>query len=154
MCYQNGEVVTQNYQMCDVTNVKIVEILDGRRPQVTFTCNAEDDTCDFQCEYFPIESEILTNIKKFGLNTRNHSIATSIRVPPMQTILTTRIAQTTNVRMSNANVFQIVCFVGRMDLLISQISWMNLSEAPRHSNVCRRMGEQMIVNSRSQKWTS
>ena len=49
VCYQNGEVVTQNYQMCDVTNVKIVEILEGRRPQVTFTCNAEDDTCDFQC---------------------------------------------------------------------------------------------------------
>ena len=50
VCYQNGEVVNQNYQMCDVTNVKIVEILEGRRPQVTFTCNAEDETCDFQCE--------------------------------------------------------------------------------------------------------
>jgi hypothetical protein len=51
VCYQNGEVVKENYQMCDVTNRKIVEILDGRRPQVTFTCNREDDTCDFQCEY-------------------------------------------------------------------------------------------------------
>ncbi|KAH8588688.1 putative ATP-dependent permease [Bisporella sp. PMI_857] len=48
VCYQNGEVVKQNYQICDVTNVKIVEILDGRRPQVTFTCDAEDSTCDFQ----------------------------------------------------------------------------------------------------------
>ncbi|TVY19486.1 ABC transporter G family member protein [Lachnellula arida] len=48
VCYQNGEVVKENYQMCDVTNKKIVDILDGRRPQVTFTCNAEHETCDFQ----------------------------------------------------------------------------------------------------------
>lgn len=51
VCYQNGEVVKENYQMCDVTNVKIVEILQGQRPQVTFTCNAEKETCDFQCMY-------------------------------------------------------------------------------------------------------
>jgi hypothetical protein len=51
VCYQNGEVVKENYQMCDVTNVKIVEILEGRRPQVTFTCDAKRETCDFQCEY-------------------------------------------------------------------------------------------------------
>jgi hypothetical protein len=50
VCYQNGEVVVENYQMCDVTNVKIVEILEGRRPQVTFTCNANHTTCDFQCK--------------------------------------------------------------------------------------------------------
>ncbi|RDL38807.1 uncharacterized protein BP5553_03147 [Venustampulla echinocandica] len=48
VCYQNGEVVKENYQMCDVTNVKIVEILEGRRPQVTFDCNSERETCDFQ----------------------------------------------------------------------------------------------------------
>jgi len=51
VCYQNGEVVKENYQMCDVTNVNIVQILEGKKPQVTFTCNAEDDTCDFQCGY-------------------------------------------------------------------------------------------------------
>jgi hypothetical protein len=50
VCYQNGEVVHENYQMCDVTNRKIVDILDGRRPQVTFTCNAEDATCAFECK--------------------------------------------------------------------------------------------------------
>lgn len=48
VCYQNGEVVKENYQMCDVTNVKIVEILDGKKPQVTFTCK-DDATCAFQC---------------------------------------------------------------------------------------------------------
>jgi ATP-binding cassette subfamily G (WHITE) protein 2 len=54
VCYQNGEVVKENYQMCDVTNVKIVEILEGKKPQVTFTCNAADKTCAFQCETRPI----------------------------------------------------------------------------------------------------
>ncbi|KAG4430218.1 hypothetical protein IFR05_014304 [Cadophora sp. M221] len=48
VCYQNGEVVHENYQQCDVTNKKIVQILDGKKPQVTFNCNANDTTCDFQ----------------------------------------------------------------------------------------------------------
>ncbi|KAH8776158.1 ABC transporter-like protein [Hyaloscypha finlandica] len=48
VCYQNGEVVHENYQMCDVTNKNILSLLDGRRPQVTFSCNAEDATCAFQ----------------------------------------------------------------------------------------------------------
>lgn len=50
VCYQNGEVVHENYQMCDVTNRKIVELLDPRRPQATFTCNADAATCAFECE--------------------------------------------------------------------------------------------------------
>jgi hypothetical protein len=50
VCYQNGEVVHENYQMCDVTNKNILSLLDGRRPQVTFSCNAEDATCAFQCK--------------------------------------------------------------------------------------------------------
>lgn len=58
VCYQNGDVVNENYQMCDVTNVKIVEILDGKRPQVTFSCNAGDKTCDFQCMFNHYVAEI------------------------------------------------------------------------------------------------
>jgi hypothetical protein len=50
VCYQNGEVVHENHQMCDVTNKNILSLLDGRRPQVTFSCNAEDATCAFQCK--------------------------------------------------------------------------------------------------------
>ncbi len=62
VCYKNGEVVKENYQMCDVTNVKIVDILEGKKPQVTFTCNAEDETCAFQCESPSNKSRsILTN---------------------------------------------------------------------------------------------
>jgi ATP-binding cassette subfamily G (WHITE) protein 2 len=50
VCYRDAEVVKENYQMCDVTNVKIVEILEGKKPQVTFTCEKDDDTCAFQCK--------------------------------------------------------------------------------------------------------
>ena len=50
VCYQNGDVVKENYQMCDVTNKQIIEILKGKKPQVTFTCNRDDATCAFQCE--------------------------------------------------------------------------------------------------------
>lgn len=34
--------------MCDVTNRKVLDILDGRKPQVTFSCAAADQTCNFQ----------------------------------------------------------------------------------------------------------
>lgn len=48
VCYQNGDVVHENFQMCDVTNVKILDTLKERRPQVTFTCNKKHKTCNFQ----------------------------------------------------------------------------------------------------------
>lgn len=51
VCYQRGDVVKENHQMCDVTNVKIVEILEGKEPQVTFGCEKDAGTCAFQCEY-------------------------------------------------------------------------------------------------------
>jgi ATP-binding cassette, subfamily G (WHITE), member 2 len=53
VCYQRGEVVNQNYQMCDVTNNQIRKLLGAQIPQVTFTCDAEDGKCDFQCKYLP-----------------------------------------------------------------------------------------------------
>ncbi|KAI1329767.1 hypothetical protein F5Y16DRAFT_81260 [Xylariaceae sp. FL0255] len=48
VCYQNGEVVKNNYQMCDVTNEKILTMLEGKIPQATFQCDKETDFCDFQ----------------------------------------------------------------------------------------------------------
>ncbi|KAI1254649.1 hypothetical protein MGN70_003663 [Eutypa lata] len=48
VCYQNGEVVQQNHQMCDVTNEKILSMLDGKIPQATFNCKRESGFCDFQ----------------------------------------------------------------------------------------------------------
>lgn len=48
VCYTQGRVIHENYQMCDVTNKPILDQLDGRIPQVTFSCNAEEETCNFQ----------------------------------------------------------------------------------------------------------
>ncbi|TGZ85245.1 hypothetical protein EX30DRAFT_337635 [Ascodesmis nigricans] len=47
VCYKQGITVKQNFQQCDVTNKKILSMLK-RVPQVTFTCNKEDDSCAFQ----------------------------------------------------------------------------------------------------------
>lgn len=50
VCYQNGEVIDQNHQMCGVTNDKILSMLDGKIPQATFNCKKETGFCDFQCK--------------------------------------------------------------------------------------------------------
>ncbi|ODV63903.1 putative ATP-dependent permease ADP1 [Ascoidea rubescens DSM 1968] len=47
-CYKNGMIVNKFNQMCDVTNKKIVQILQGKKPQVTFSCNKTSDACEFQ----------------------------------------------------------------------------------------------------------
>lgn len=49
VCYKQGVTVKENFQICDVTNRKILDQLKERIPQVTFTCKAEDQTCNFQC---------------------------------------------------------------------------------------------------------
>ena len=48
VCYKEPQLVKENHQMCDVTNRKIIDQLKDRKPQITFSCNAEDDTCNFQ----------------------------------------------------------------------------------------------------------
>lgn len=50
VCYKQAAVVNENYQMCDVTNRKILDQLKEQKPQVTFSCNAKDETCNFQCK--------------------------------------------------------------------------------------------------------
>lgn len=49
VCYQKGNVIKENHQMCDVTNRKIRDLLKTQVPQVTFTCNKAAGDCDFQC---------------------------------------------------------------------------------------------------------
>ncbi|KAK1245801.1 hypothetical protein MKX07_004870 [Trichoderma sp. CBMAI-0711] len=56
VCYQNGELVKYNNQVCKVTNKKITDLLGRQKPQVTFTCKEEDATCDFQFWVDEIES--------------------------------------------------------------------------------------------------
>ena len=53
VCYTGGDVVNHNYQMCDVVNKKITNLLGDQKPQVTFTCDKEDKTCQFQCMAHP-----------------------------------------------------------------------------------------------------
>ncbi|KAH0610287.1 uncharacterized protein H6S33_011814 [Morchella sextelata] len=55
VCYKQGIAVKQNYQQCDVTNRKILEMLK-RNPQVTFGCNKEKEECTFQFWVDQVES--------------------------------------------------------------------------------------------------
>ncbi|GLB40723.1 putative ABC-2 type transporter [Lyophyllum shimeji] len=55
-CYKGGETVFNNHQMCDVTNRKILDMLPGRPPQVTFSCDSSDRTCSFQFWTAEVES--------------------------------------------------------------------------------------------------
>lgn len=48
VCYKQGVVVHQMYQMCNVTNKAILEQVDPRIPEVTWSCSNERKTCDFQ----------------------------------------------------------------------------------------------------------
>ncbi|KAK9727972.1 FAD-dependent urate hydroxylase [Basidiobolus ranarum] len=55
-CYKGGLVVFNNYQVCDVTNKKIIDMLPDQPPQVTFNCNANERTCGFQFWIDQVES--------------------------------------------------------------------------------------------------
>jgi len=50
-CYKGGLTVKENHQMCRVINRKIIDQLDPRVPEVTFSCRNKDKTCAFQCIY-------------------------------------------------------------------------------------------------------
>ncbi|PGH01070.1 hypothetical protein AJ79_08040 [Helicocarpus griseus UAMH5409] len=56
VCYKDGVTVKENYQMCAVTNRKIVDMLGDQKPEVTFSCKAEDATCNFQFWVDQVES--------------------------------------------------------------------------------------------------
>ncbi|KDQ08706.1 hypothetical protein BOTBODRAFT_37700 [Botryobasidium botryosum FD-172 SS1] len=55
-CYKGGQVINRNFQMCDVTNRKILDMLPGRPPQVTFSCDDPSKTCEFQFWIGKVES--------------------------------------------------------------------------------------------------
>ncbi|KEQ81226.1 hypothetical protein D6C84_08577 [Aureobasidium pullulans] len=48
VCYREGLVVNENYQICDITNRKILDQLKEKKPQATFSCNADRKECNFQ----------------------------------------------------------------------------------------------------------
>jgi hypothetical protein len=50
VCYKAGQLVKENFQICDITNRKILDQLKEKKPQATFSCNKEAAECNFQCE--------------------------------------------------------------------------------------------------------
>ncbi|OJD16227.1 hypothetical protein AJ78_03607 [Emergomyces pasteurianus Ep9510] len=56
VCYKDGVTQKENYQMCAVTNRKIVDMLGDQKPEVTFSCKAENHTCNFQFWVDQVES--------------------------------------------------------------------------------------------------
>ncbi|KAF9428734.1 hypothetical protein BGZ94_001269 [Podila epigama] len=56
-CYQGGLTVYENFQQCDVTNRKILDTLGpDQPPAITFSCNQQNKTCDFQFWVDEVES--------------------------------------------------------------------------------------------------
>ncbi|KAJ1980388.1 (ABC) transporter [Dimargaris verticillata] len=55
-CYKGGLVVHENFQMCNVTNTKIIDMLPNEPPQVTFSCHRDSATCSFQFWIKELES--------------------------------------------------------------------------------------------------
>ncbi|KAJ3036219.1 hypothetical protein HDV00_002973 [Rhizophlyctis rosea] len=47
-CYSAVAAVKQNYLQCDVMNKNIVDVLEGKKPEITYSCNATAKTCNFQ----------------------------------------------------------------------------------------------------------
>ncbi|CAO1631682.1 unnamed protein product [Parajaminaea phylloscopi] len=47
-CYTGGSTGRQSFQQCDVTNKQIRDLLPGRPPKVTFSCQKDAETCNFQ----------------------------------------------------------------------------------------------------------
>ncbi|KAJ7081875.1 hypothetical protein B0H15DRAFT_890062 [Mycena belliarum] len=56
-CYQGGETVFNNHQICNVTNRKIIDQVGADRAvQVTFSCDRPSETCSFQFWVAEVES--------------------------------------------------------------------------------------------------
>ena len=56
VCHREGLVVKENYQMCNITNRKILQMLKEKIPQATFSCNDERKECNFQFWVDQLES--------------------------------------------------------------------------------------------------
>ena len=56
VCFREGIVQKENFQICDITNRKIKDTLKEKRAQATFSCNAERRECNFQFWVDQVES--------------------------------------------------------------------------------------------------
>ncbi|KAL2820796.1 hypothetical protein BDW59DRAFT_112926 [Aspergillus cavernicola] len=85
VCYKQGVTVKENFQMCDVTNRKILDLLGDQKPQVTFSCEAQDKTCNFQFWIDQAESFYCgLDTCKWGLETEYNKNTTSYRCDNIQ----------------------------------------------------------------------
>jgi len=69
VCYKQGLVQKQNFQMCDITNRKILDTVKPQRPQATFSCKNETAECNFQCKMsFTIANQAMhaNNLNSLG----------------------------------------------------------------------------------------
>jgi hypothetical protein len=123
VCFKQGALVKENFQMCDITNRKILDQLKDKKPQATFSCNAETDECNFQCKLlFAIRKYRADQDVKSGLTERNPSTAPSIPVPRALPPNQTAISPITNARTSNAHVCRAECCVEKQGRLILETS--------------------------------
>jgi len=70
VCYKDGQLVKENFQVCDITNRKIVDQLKEKKPQATFSCNAATEECNFQCKYRRLTFATLANPPSLGRPAR------------------------------------------------------------------------------------
>lgn len=125
VCYQMGNVLKNNYQMCDVTNEKIRDLLGEQVPQVTFTCDASDSKCDFQCKQSsgPIQRAMACSVRanraQSGWTGRSPSFAPWANVNRPTTLPATITKLRLPAKPSSANVYQIECCVAKATLSTS-----------------------------------
>lgn len=70
VCYKDGQLVKENFQMCDITNRKILDQLKDKKPQATFSCNSETAECNFQCTSMNLLITTLANKHSLGRPAR------------------------------------------------------------------------------------
>ncbi|WWC58962.1 uncharacterized protein I303_101507 [Kwoniella dejecticola CBS 10117] len=57
VCYKGGLAVQRNFQMCDVTNRKIIDTIpDNKPPQVTFSCTAAQPQSNMTSSFSPFDA--------------------------------------------------------------------------------------------------
>lgn len=118
VCFKDGQLVKENYQMCDITNRKILDQLKDKKPQATFSCNAETEECNFQCEshapssYSPL---VLMHLQS-GSARRNPSTALSIPARPISLPKKNAIYQITVAKISSARACPAGCCVASLVL--------------------------------------
>ncbi|WWC67467.1 uncharacterized protein I206_101375 [Kwoniella pini CBS 10737] len=57
VCYKGGLAVQRNFQMCDVTNRKIIDTIpDNKPPQVTFSCKTAQPQSNLTSSFSPLDT--------------------------------------------------------------------------------------------------